>query len=344
MVQRGRVELEELEVGHSSAGTHRDRHTVARGRRGVRRDRVQLAGTPGREQDVARRYGMRHSVPRQARRAYTAPVAHDQRLDEGLLVDHHGAAPHRRHECPLDLRAGRGAACMHHTGDRMTALTGELEVALGIAIELGSECDQFLDPTWALVHEHTHCVVVAEPRSRSQSVREVQVDLLGVRRERRGHTSLCPSGGRLLEATLGHDPDPQPVLRGGAHRGRQPGDARTDDQEIQCVSLLVVRHRAPSCIDTGSSGSAGHCDVVDQPGSFELHGSEEPGGGVAHRQRSQRVGIGNLHVVELAEGHGVDHRGHGVTNHLGIALAVDDQLRTFAKRSVQDGGHLAFLR
>jgi hypothetical protein len=61
----------------------------------------------------------------------------------------------------------------------------------------------------------------------------VQVGRVGIAAEHGGHAALGPARRGLGQLALGQDADPQPVDVGGPHRGRQAGDARPEDQQVE---------------------------------------------------------------------------------------------------------------
>ena len=225
VVQRGRVELEELQVRHGDARPQRHRHPVAR---------RHLAGWWS---------------PRRAGRRRRWPTARGGTAPRGSAVGGHRPAPRcsgRRSRSGRGRRCARAApprccgppptsarsisapvaappACTTR-GHRVPALTGELEVAPLVTVELRAERDQVLDPARALVDQHPHRVDVAQARARRERVGQVQVDLLGVARERGRDTTLRPPCRGQVETALGDDPGAQSVGAGGLDRRRQPGD------------------------------------------------------------------------------------------------------------------------
>ena len=105
----------------------------------------------------------------------------------------------------------------------VAALAGQLDLALGVAVELGTERDQLADPRRSLVDQGGDRRDVADPAPRHQGV--VQV-LLGrvTRVERGGDAALGPLGRALVEHRLGHQQDPVDPLP-QPQRGGQAGDA-----------------------------------------------------------------------------------------------------------------------
>ena len=141
VVQRRRVELDELDVGHRHAGPQRHGDAVA-GRLGrVGGDREELAGAAGGQHHVvgphldrpcARRRASGHARPTQRppstsrsranQPSSTAPAGAVGGVDQG----------------PLDLGPGGRAAGVHDRGRRVAALAGERQRPRGLAVELGA--------------------------------------------------------------------------------------------------------------------------------------------------------------------------------------------------------------
>ena len=87
MVQRGRVELDELEVGARDAGLQRQRDAVAGRQRRVGGDREALADAAGREHDVDAR-GRTRPRRRAQREHAGAAAALDEQLDREPALAH----------------------------------------------------------------------------------------------------------------------------------------------------------------------------------------------------------------------------------------------------------------
>ena len=58
---------------------------------------------------------------------------------------------------------------------RVPALAAQVEVAVGVAVELGAEVDQVADPLGPLGHHHPDDVLVAQPRPGNEGVRDVRL-------------------------------------------------------------------------------------------------------------------------------------------------------------------------
>ena len=92
------------------------------------------------------------------------------------------------------------------------------------------------------VDEHPHGVDVAQPGAGRQRVGQVEVGGVGVAAEHGGHAALGPAGGGLLELGLGEHADPHAVDLGGPHRGRQPGHAGAEHEQVE------VRRPRSTCL------------------------------------------------------------------------------------------------
>ena len=238
VVEGGGVELDELQVGYGHAGPQGHGHPVAGGLRRVGGDGVELAEAARGQQRVPG-----PDLPHHARRvdghhAPAPPPLDDQVEGEPLLHHRRGGGLDRLHQRPLDLHAGGGPAGVHDPRHRVATLPGQGQLAVGVPVEHRPEGDQVLDPRRPLVDEHPHRIGVAQAGAGGQGVGPVQVGGVGVAAEHRGHAALGPTGGRLVEVALGEHADPQAGIAVGGdggrlHRGRKPGDAAAQDQEIE---------------------------------------------------------------------------------------------------------------
>ena len=113
MVQRSRVELDELEVRARDARLQRQRDAVTGRQRRVGRDGEALADAAGREHHVDRAHELDLAVGSEREHA-GAPTVFDEQLDrEPALANLDRAALDRGDERALDLGAGRVAAGVH---------------------------------------------------------------------------------------------------------------------------------------------------------------------------------------------------------------------------------------
>ncbi len=210
VVQRGRVELDELHVGRRHAGAQGHRHAVAGGLGGVGRDREELAGAAGGQHDMVRphldRAADRAAPARRPRPHAHAAAALDQQVEREPALQHGaGRAVGRVDEGPLDLGAGGGPAGVHDARPGVAPLAGERQQSGGLAVELDAERDQLVHTPGALVDQNAHGLLVAQACPGRQRVGEVQVGRVLVGAEHRGNAALGPARRRLGQRALGQD-------------------------------------------------------------------------------------------------------------------------------------------
>ena len=153
--QHGGVELHELDVGHHRAGPQRRRHAVAGRDRRVGGRRVDLPEAAGGQHDRTGHGGadavhlaLADDVQRHAADAGLVVLqqVHDERvldhLDAGVVLD----AVQRGDEGAGDLLAGGVPAGVGDPVPVVAALAGQLELALVVEVELGTEGDELADP------------------------------------------------------------------------------------------------------------------------------------------------------------------------------------------------------
>ena len=141
---------------------------------------------------------------------------------------------HRLHQGPLHLGPGGRPAGVHDAVQGVTALPGQLQLAVGVAVEHRPHGDELVHPGRALVDQDPHRFGVAQPGTGRQRVGQVQVGGVGVvAAQHGGHAALGPAGGGLGQLALGEHPHAHPVGVGGPHGGGEAGHARPQDQEVQ---------------------------------------------------------------------------------------------------------------
>ena len=96
VMERRRVELDELHVGDRDAGPKRHGYPVAGGLGGIGRDRVHLAGSAGGEHDMGRLDSQQVSRRVERHDARAPVVFHDEIEGEPVLVDRRGAVTYGR--------------------------------------------------------------------------------------------------------------------------------------------------------------------------------------------------------------------------------------------------------
>ena len=146
-----------------------------------------------------------------------------------------GSVVHGLDQGPLDLDAGRHAAGVDHTGEAMAALPGEVEVAVGTAVEHRAHRDQVAHRPRALLDEGADRLDVAETATRAEGVGHVELGGVDPGVEHGGDPALRPAGGGRVDAGLGDDGDREPVPAGRPHGGGEPGHARADHQQVDAA-------------------------------------------------------------------------------------------------------------
>ena len=209
MVQRGRMELEELDVGHRHAGPQGHGDAVAGGLGRVGGHGEELAGAAGGQHDVAgphldrpARRGRGPRTPRQR------PPSTSEVEGEPLLEDGRGRCPGGRHQRPLDLGAGGRPPGVQDPGRGVAPLAGQGQRPARLPVEHGAQRDQLVHPGRALVDQHADGVGVAQPGPGGQRVGQVEVGRVLVAAEDGGHAALGPAGGRLRQLAPWSGPRP----------------------------------------------------------------------------------------------------------------------------------------
>ena len=143
-------------------------------------------------------------------------------------------SPHRGHERPLDLGAGRVAARVHDPSQRVAALAGEEQLDAGVGtlgVEARAERGELAHAVGPLVDEHADRVDVAQARARVQRVGEVQLGRVGLG-ERGRDAALGVARRRVRQLALRqHEHRQAPTRR--MERGRQPCDAAPQHEDVE---------------------------------------------------------------------------------------------------------------
>ena len=148
---------------------------------------------------------------------------------------------HGRDERPLDLGPGGGAPGVQDAGGGVAALSGQGQIAAGLAVEHRTQGDQLVDTRRALVDEHPHRVDVTQPGPGGQGVGQMEV------------------GGVLVPADA---PRPRPPGPSGSPTGRaRPWSARPP-----AVPGASARRT--------TADRPGHAGAEDE--DVELHGGRAP--------------------------------------------------------------------
>ncbi len=232
VVQRGGVELHELEVGDRGAGAHGHGDAVTGGEGGVGGDGEALAGAARRDEHVAGPH--RRPGPRARSRGRPRPRPSSSRSSEASQPSRMSAPEPCTAATSARSTLGAGGVTprVHDPGDGVPALAraGEVVAAVGL-VEVRAQGDELADPGRTLAGQHPHRVDVAETRTRDQRVRPVQLGRVVVGVERGGDPSLRVGGRRPPELTLGEDGD-RHAFAAGAHCSGQPRDATPQHEEI----------------------------------------------------------------------------------------------------------------
>ena len=175
VVQRGGVELHELEVGDRGAGAHGHGDAVAGGEGGVGGDGEALTGAARRDEHVASPH-RRRTLGRDPVDPHDAAVLEQELGSQPAFADVGARTLHRGDQRPLDFGAGGVTPRVHDPGDGVPALAraGEVVAAIGL-VEVRAQGDELADPGRTLAGQHPHRVDVAETRTRDQRVRPVQL-------------------------------------------------------------------------------------------------------------------------------------------------------------------------
>ena len=172
-----------------------------------------------------------------------------------------------------------------------------------------------------LVHQHPYGVLVTEVGPGGQRVGQVQVGRVLVPAEHRGHAPLGPPGGRLGEVALGQHAHPEgaTVDTGQPDGRRQAGHPAAEHEHVEGTPRVGAAQRgtpapdpAPTGVRFGPRAWPGR-RVVDEADRSHPGGDQQPQAPVAvhPRRDAQVVGVDHRGVVQLGQGLGLDHGGHG---------------------------------
>ena len=144
VMQRGGVELHELEIGNRDAGAQRHRDAVAGGQQRVRGDREALAGAAGGDDGVGRAQHPLGPLRVDGNHSRCAAVLDEQVGGEPSLVDFRTRSLDRDGQCSLDLGTRRVAARVDDAGDGVAALSSEREGSVD-AVEVSAQRHELAD-------------------------------------------------------------------------------------------------------------------------------------------------------------------------------------------------------
>ena len=179
VVQRGRMELHELEVGARDAGLQRERDAVAGRQRRVGGDREALADTAGREHDVGGAHELDLAVgssaitPAQRPSSTSSSIANQPLADLDRRPRSTAATSARSISAPV----ASPPACTTRASEwpPSRASCSVVAVGAGLGVELRAERRELADPVGTFGHEHLHRVDVAQAGAGGERVGEVQL-------------------------------------------------------------------------------------------------------------------------------------------------------------------------
>ena len=122
---------------------------------------------------------------------------------------------------------------------------------------------------WALPNEDAHRGLVTDPVARGNRVGEVLRGAIADT-QGRGDAALGPARRPGGQHVLGHEENAQGRLASDLQGGGQPGNARADDHHIRF--RVPARRRSPQA---RGQHQRDHLDVVDEPGTANLHGAQQ---------------------------------------------------------------------
>ena len=287
---RGRVELDELEVGERRA--RRARQQQARSRtspagwwcattaRRRRRWRARRRAPPRSSAVVGVEAGAA-AVEVEAQRRRAAPLEH---LDARVLGDHRG-------ELAQDPAPRRAPARVRDAAARVPALEPEREVAVAVGVEAHAERLEVAEALGRLGAQDARGAAAHDAAARLQRVLLV---LLGrvVAGQRRGEPALRPVGRRLGERARGDERDAGALARGG-QGGVEAGGAGAHDDEVGPLHGKPYGTRVPRTVWLRHELSLAH-DVPGHP--------ERPARIVALEAAMERAGLVRLRAPGGARG------------------------------------------
>ena len=257
-IQRGRMELQELQVPQPGAGPGGQGHAVAGGRGRVGGVLVHLPGPAGGEHDGAGR----QPAPRSAREHLQSgcPAAVEQDADgHGFRQDGDvRLRAHRRQQGGDDPGPGGIAAHVQDAAEGVCRFPGQRRRAVGAGVEAGPGADQVPDLSVRRRAEQPDRFGAAVAGPRRQRVRGMAVRAVTRVRpfgEDGGDAALRPGGVALPRPALGHHDD---VLAGagggGAQRGPESGQAGADDGDRhgRAASIRSSAARAGAATSSGT--------------------------------------------------------------------------------------------
>ncbi len=239
VIETGRVELDELHVGHATAGAPGHRDAVAGGGVGIGRIAIDLADAAGREDDRRRDESLDMTgahVERIQPFASARRRGHHEVDGHDALAQRHVRMSDREREQRLvDGSPGR-IGRMRDAAHAMPALARQVQAER--AADLGGErhahVDQPFDRRAAAFGDEARRVLVDETGAGLLGIVDMGIDAV-VRRDDADDAALRPCGRAFGEAALGehHDAPARRETEGGG----QAGESRTDDDDGRWIFL-----------------------------------------------------------------------------------------------------------
>ena len=236
LVERGRMKLDELEIGNAGAGVIRERDAVAGGDRRIGGLAKDLAGAACREQRTRRARLLQAAVAIEETNAFNGAAGHEQ-VGHQRMIDHVDGrqCPHPLPQHAANLAAG-GIAGMEHAPHAVSRLAPERRAAALVAIEAGTPLQQLADVSRSLLNQHAHRALVAQPVAGAHGVGGVKRRRI-VLTERRRDAALRVPGVAFRRRRFGQDQD---AAGGKADRRAQPRHAAADDDEVDDRQKMIL--------------------------------------------------------------------------------------------------------
>jgi hypothetical protein len=266
MVEAGRVELDELHVGHAATGAPCDRHAVAGGRIGVGGVEIHLAGAAGshcrvagaqRQHAVAgdvQHIGAKAAVARQAEFGRGDQVDRNVPFEDGDV----GMHPHLFGQRLLHRGAG-GIGGVNDPALAMAAFARQMEAEGRIVRrERNPARDQPFDGRATVLDDEARRGRVAQSGAGNECVVAMGIDRI-CRVEYCGDPALRPGRGRVRQRFFGHQR--HPAAAGKPQSQGLAGQAAADDEDVEMLDggrihgAGLYHRRRDGTICTGF----GHC-------------------------------------------------------------------------------------
>ena len=174
-VECGRVELDELQVGHAGSGLEAHRNPIAGGDRGIRRLAKYLARAASGQQCPARGHLRHASVAIEKCRATAHSVRRGQRQRQRVAEDLHSRM--RGHHLPEHVtdRSAGGVPHVQHAPHAVRGLTTERRLSLLVLVEGRTPLDQLANVARALANQHVNRLGETDAVAGRERIARVQV-------------------------------------------------------------------------------------------------------------------------------------------------------------------------